>query len=55
VRVERGQHPVDGRLDQLLVGRVLDVLGADALEHVAEQLKVTERVACRLDPAGERA
>jgi hypothetical protein len=55
VRVERAQHPVDGRLDQLLVRGLLDVLGADALEHVAEQLQVTERVAGRLDAAGERA
>jgi hypothetical protein len=38
--VERGQHAVDRRLDQLGVVRHLDVIGADALEDVAEQIEL---------------
>ena len=40
MRVERGQHAVDRRLDQLRVVRLLDIVGADALEHVAEQIEL---------------
>ena len=40
MRVERGQHPVDRRLDQFPVIRLLDVVGADALEHVAEEIEL---------------
>ena len=44
VRIERGQHALNGGLDQLLVGHLLDVFGPHALEHVAEQLELPERV-----------
>ena len=44
MRVERGQHAVDRRLDQHLVGHLLDVFGADALEHVTEQLQLPEGI-----------
>ena len=37
MRVEGGEHAVDGVLDQLLVRRFLDIVGADLLEDVAEQ------------------
>ena len=40
MRVEPGQHAVDGRFDQLGVVRLLDVVGAHALEHVAEQIEL---------------
>jgi hypothetical protein len=40
VRVEAGQHAVDGALDQLVVLHRLDVGGADALEHLAEQVQL---------------
>ena len=40
MRIERGQHAVDRRLDQLLVVRRLDVVVADALEHLAEQVEL---------------
>ena len=37
MRVEARQHAVDRGLDQLGVVRLLHVVGADPLEHVAEQ------------------
>jgi hypothetical protein len=37
VRVEGGEHAVDGILHQLLVGHLLDIVGADLFEDVAEQ------------------
>ena len=37
VRVERGEHAVDGALDQLRFVRWLDVVGAHLLEHVAKE------------------
>jgi hypothetical protein len=40
MRIERGQHAVDRGLDQLLVVRRLDVVVADALEHLAEQVEL---------------
>ena len=40
MRVEPGQHAVDRVLDQLAVVRLLDVVGAHALEHVAEQIEL---------------
>ncbi len=39
VRVEPGEHAVDRRFDQLVVVGHLDVVGADALENVAEQVE----------------
>jgi hypothetical protein len=39
MRVERGQHAVDGRLDQLFVGHLLDILPAHPLEYFAEQVE----------------
>ena len=38
--IERGQHAVDGAFDQLRIVGLLDVVGADALEHVAEQIEL---------------
>src|SRR5690606_8262432 len=40
MRVERGQHAVDGRLDQLCVVRLLDVVLSDALEHITKQVEL---------------
>ncbi len=40
MRIERGQHAVDRRLDQICVIGLLDIVGADALEHVAEQIEL---------------
>ena len=40
VRVEAGQHAADGALDQLLVVGLLDIVAADAVEHVAEQIEL---------------
>ena len=40
MRVERGQHAVDRGLDQLGLVGLLDIVGADALEHVAEQVEL---------------
>ncbi len=41
MRIERGQHAVDRGLDQLGFVGLLDVVGADLLEHVAEQIELT--------------
>src|SRR5690606_4039371 len=38
--VERGQHAVDGRLDQLCVVRLLDIVLSDALEHITKQVEL---------------
>src|SRR5262249_9366375 len=40
MRIEAGQHTVDGRFDELAVVGLFDVVGAHALEHVAEQIKL---------------
>src|SRR4029077_8349707 len=40
MRVEPVEHAVDRLLDQLGVVRLLDVVGAYALEHVAEQIEL---------------
>ncbi len=40
VRVERREHAVDGRLDQHRVVGLLDVVGADPFQHVAEQVEL---------------
>jgi len=40
MRIERGQHAVDRGLDQLFGSHFLDILGADAFEHVAEQVEL---------------
>ena len=40
MRIEAGEHAVDGVLQELLVGNVLDVVFAHAFEHVAEQLEL---------------
>ncbi len=38
MRIERGQHAVDRRLDQLLLIGLFDIIGADFFEDVAEQI-----------------
>jgi hypothetical protein len=40
MRIEPGQHAVDRGFDQLGIIRLFDVVGADALEHVAEQIEL---------------
>ena len=45
MRVERGQHAVDGGLDELPVVGLLDIIGADALEDVAEEIELPIGVA----------
>ena len=40
MRIEPVEHAVDRLLDQLAVVRLLDVVGAHALEHVAEQIEL---------------
>ena len=40
MRVEPREHAVDGRFDQLGIIGLLDVIGADALEHVTEQIEL---------------
>src|SRR5690606_5302097 len=39
VGIERGEHAVDGRLDELFVRDLFDVIGADSLEDVAEKVQ----------------
>ena len=55
MRVERREHAVDGILDQLVVVRLLDVVGADARQHGAEQIEVLVelRIAFRRCVLGE--
>ena len=38
--IERGQHAVDRRLDQFAFVGLLDIIGADFLEDVAEQIEL---------------
>ena len=40
MRIQRIEHAVDGRFDQLAVIRLLDIVGAHALEHVPEQIEL---------------
>ena len=40
MRIEPGQHAVDRGFDQLGIVRLLDVVGADPLEHVTEQVEL---------------
>ncbi len=40
VGVERGQHAVDRRLDQRVVADFVDIIGAHALEHLAEEVEL---------------
>jgi hypothetical protein len=56
MRVERIQHAVDRRLDELLIAHLLDILRADPLEHVAEQVELAVGVGgvCRLLRDGGR-
>ena len=49
--VEAGEHAVDRTLDQLFVVDLLDIIGADLLEHVHEFI---ERLVARRLPIGER-
>ena len=41
MRVERTEHAVDRSLDQLLFVRLLDIIGANLLENVAEEVEIT--------------
>ena len=40
MRVQRGQHAANRRLDQLLAVGGFDILRADAFKHVAEQIQL---------------
>ena len=40
MRIERGQHAVDGVFDELLLVGLLDIVGADLVEDVAEQAQI---------------
>jgi hypothetical protein len=40
MRIKRGDHAIDGALDQFGVVGLLDIIGPDALEHVAEQIQL---------------
>ena len=40
MRIERGDHAVDGAFDQLGVVGLLDIVGPDPLEHLAEQIEL---------------
>jgi hypothetical protein len=40
MRVERHEHAVDRGFDQLGVLRFLDIVGAHALQHLAEQIEL---------------
>ena len=47
MRIERSEHAVDGGLDQLLFIRRLDIVGAHAVEHVAEQIELLVGIGIR--------
>ena len=53
VRIEPVEHAVDRVLDELAVVRLLDVVGAHPLEHVAEQIELP--VGVRRSRLGARA
>ena len=40
MRIEPGEHAVDRRLDEFVVVRLFDIVGAHLLEHVAEQVEL---------------
>ena len=40
MRVERGQHALDGGADQRLLVGCIDIFGADAVEHLTEEIEV---------------
>src|SRR4029077_20692521 len=40
MRIERGDHALDRAFDQLAVVGLLDIVGPDPLEHVAEQVEL---------------
>ena len=52
MRIERGDHAVDGALDQLGVVGLLDIVGPDPLEHVAEQIELRIDVGVGRRPGG---
>ena len=59
MRVKPGEHAVDGRFNELAVVRFFDVVGAHALEHIAEQIELTvgirnRRARRRADQQGPR-
>ena len=47
MRIERGEHAVDGGFDHLLFIRRLDIVGAHPIEHVAEQIELLVGVGIR--------
>ena len=40
MRVERGEHAVDRALDQRMVVDLVDIIGADPLEHAHERFEL---------------
>jgi hypothetical protein len=47
MRIEAGQHPADGGLDELAVVGFLDVVAADTFEHITKQIELAIGVRCR--------
>jgi hypothetical protein len=47
MRIEPVEHAVDRLLDQLRIIRLLDIVGADAFEQVAEQVELAVGVGSR--------
>ena len=37
MRIKRGQHPIDGRLNQLLIRNLFNIITSDPLKHITEQ------------------
>ena len=50
MRVQRGDHAVDGAFDQLAVVGLLDIVGPDPLEHLAEQIELRIGVSAHRGP-----
>ncbi|MEI7806844.1 MAG: ketopantoate reductase C-terminal domain-containing protein [Hyphomicrobiales bacterium] len=50
MRIERGEHAIDGGLDHLLLVGLLDIIGAHPVEHVAEQVQLLVGIGIRCRP-----
>ena len=46
VRIQRGQHAVDGGFDQIAFVHLFDILNTDAFKNVAKQVKLFIDVSC---------
>ena len=54
MRVEGRQHAVDRSLDQGMVVDIVDIVGADPLEHAEEGLEFLLRIGLRGSECGRR-